>query len=571
MSLNIKHGIWVAWLLLFPVSSWLIFQQYPPSIAGHGMDIFTLFVLMCIVSSLPIIVNETPIFFTDGVSLAVFLAFGLFVEFALMQLVLIVLLVKLRVGKGEFFRFPMNSLMFTFISLVSAFVYFILGGKTGIIELNSVQTFIPIIGYIVTSFILNHIVIYFIKKYVYQRSNGFFTKDLIWEVLTSLIVIPVGIVLYLLYNEIGLLGIFFVGVPFISLAVILNLFHSSQKINKYLQDVSEIGHQLTERLQVDEVLTLFLAKLTNMLQVDYAYIVEVKPTNQFIVLRYMEHGEKKDVSNLGIFQDKGISGHVLHNNTSLLYKTKKEWTHLSHGFLPDNVESIIAVPVKRNQQIVGVLTLASKQKRAYERFHLMIVDILTNYLAVAVENAKHYEETRIISERCALTKLYNYRYFEKNLEDEFEKLLLYKVRTSLSLILLDIDHFKTVNDTYGHQAGNEVLCQLAERLVENVGNRGTVARYGGEEFAILLPDLDRFTSFQLAESIRLAISTEPFTIQNHLIESKKSLTIHITASIGVASAPEDADDPMTLIRHADRALYTGAKQKGRNKVAQYVK
>jgi diguanylate cyclase (GGDEF)-like protein len=205
------------------------------------------------------------------------------------------------------------------------------------------------------------------------------------------------------------------------------------------------------------------------------------------------------------------------------------------------------------------------QKRAYERFQLMIVNILANYLAVAIENAKHYEETRNSSERCALTGLYNYRYFENRLQNEYDK------KTNLSLILLDIDHFKNVNDTYGHQAGNQILCELANRLVDAVGAQGTVARYGGEEFAVLLPTMDRFTAYHLAEAIRLAIYKSPFGIQDHLSDKKRNVNVHITASIGVASAPEDGDDPMSLIRHADRALYTGAKQKGRNKVAQYVK
>ncbi len=526
---------------------------------------------MAIVSTLPIIVNETPIFFTNGVSLAVFLSFGLFLEMILMQFVLIVLLLKLRLDKDDLFRLPMNSLMFLMVSICSASVYYMLGGKTGVIELNSVQTFIPVIGYIATVFIVNHVILYLIRKYIYQRKVGFLTKDIIWEGVSTLLVIPVGIVLYLLYNEIGVIGIVFVGVPFISLAIILNLYHSSQRINTYLQSVSEIGHQLTERLQVDEVLALFLSKVTNMLQVDFAYIVDVKQPRNFKILRYIEGGQAKEINELGSLNSEGISGFVFRENTSVLYKTRKEWSHLSTGFLSQKAESIISLPVKRNQQIVGIITLASKQKRAYEGFHLMIVDILTNYLAVALENANHYEETRNISERCALTNLYNYRYFEKNLEDEFEKLLLYKSRVTLSLILLDIDHFKTVNDTYGHQAGNEVLLQLANRLIDKVGNQGTVARYGGEEFAILLPDLDIFSSYKLAEAIRLTISSIPFEISNHLTETNQSIEIDITASIGLASAPENADDPMALVRHADRALYTGAKQKGRNKVAQYVK
>lgn len=214
--------------------------------------------------------------------------------------------------------------------------------------------------------------------------------------------------------------------------------------------------------------------------------------------------------------------------------------------------------------------LASKRKRAYEKSQLMIVDILCSYLAVAIENAKHYELTKIQSERCALTKLYNYRYFENLLNEEFEKLYRFE-RKELSLIILDIDHFKEVNDTYGHQSGNEILFELATRLTKLVGTCGTVARYGGEEFVVLLPEISKVEAFQMAELIRQTIADTPFTVTESLDHDKTRQQVTITASIGVATAPEDAEDSLALIRHADRALYVGAKRAGRNRVAEYIK
>lgn len=563
--------IWTIWLLLFPGASWFMYHQFPPVISGFEVDIFVFLILMCIVATLPIVVNDTPIFFTHGVSLGVFLVFGLFVEFVLMQLAIFVLLMKVHITKNNLYRIPLNSLMFLFVSVIGAFVYFALGGENGRVELDSFESFIPVVGYIIATFLSNNVIIYLIRKVLHKSSEKFFSKDLLWEAMTSLLIYPVGIVLYLLYVEIGLISTFYLGIPFLSIAIILQLYHSSQQNNTYLQKVSEIGHQLTERLQVDEVLSLFLAKLTKTLNVDYAYIVDVKRNQKFQILRYIELGEEKDGNGYTFDQEKGISGYIYLKNKPVLFKTGQEWTHMALPGTPEGVESLIGVPIKRNQRTVGIMILISKKKRAYESFHLMIVDILANYFAVAIENARHYEETRKISERCALTKLYNYRFFENKLEEEFTKLMTSNTRVELSLILLDIDHFKSINDTYGHQAGNEVLFELARRLERIIGSDGTLARYGGEEFAILLPKYDRFTSYRLAESIRQGISNQPFIINHHLSDTPQTVEVTITASIGVATAPDDADDPMTLIRHADRAMYTGAKQKGRNKVAQYVK
>jgi diguanylate cyclase (GGDEF)-like protein len=240
----------------------------------------------------------------------------------------------------------------------------------------------------------------------------------------------------------------------------------------------------------------------------------------------------------------------------------------TQGYIPVESESILAVPIVRSKKVIGVLLLASKRKRAYEKSQLMIVDILCSYLAVAIENAKHYELTKIQSERCALTKLYNYRYFENLLTEEMEKLYQFK-RKELSLIILDIDHFKAVNDTYGHQSGNEILCELASRLNNIAGTRGTVARYGGEEFVVLLPDIPKAEAFQMAELIRESIADFPFTVTHSLDLDKTQELVRITASIGIATAPEDAEDSLALIRHADRALYVGAKRAGRNRVAEY--
>ncbi|WP_246940901.1 sensor domain-containing diguanylate cyclase [Bacillus pinisoli] len=563
--------IWMTWLLLFPVVSWYIYYQYPPVIAGYEIDIFVLLVLMCIVATLPIIVNDTPIFFTHGVSLAVFLVFGLFVELVLVQIAILVLLLKVHITRNNLYRIPLNSLMFMLVSIIGALVYYSLGGENGIIELQSFESFVPILGYIIATFLSNNVIIYLIRKILHRSNERFFTKDLLWEAMTSLLIYPVGIVLYLLYVEIGLVSTFYLGIPFLSIALILKLYHSSQQVNSYLQKVSEIGHQLTERLQVNEVLSLFLDKLTKTLNVDYAYIVDVRKDQKFEVLRYSELGEEKDGNKYTFDTEKGISGYVYLKNKPVLFKTSQEWIHMAHPDVPKGVESLIGVPIKRNQRTVGIMILLSKKKRAYESFHLMIVDILANYFAVAIENARHYEETRKTSERCALTKLYNYRYFENTLEEEFTKLMTTRVKLELSLILLDIDHFKSINDTYGHQAGNEVLYELARRLEKILGSEGVLARYGGEEFAILLPNFDRESSYRLAESIRQGISNAPFVINHHLADMPKRVEVTITASIGVATAPDDAEDPMTLIRHADRAMYTGAKQKGRNKVAQYVK
>ncbi len=568
---HVKRIIWFLWLLFVPAGMWLIYQNFPPLVPSINIDLLGFLLLTCFVASTPMIINNTPIFYIQWVSLTVFLTFGLFVEVLFMQIAIIVLLLRIRIPKEQMYRLPLNWLMFFLISVASGLIYYSVGGTHGIDLLSSPSNLLYVVAYAVTYFVLNHFVLTIVGYVLQGRKRALFDQDFVWEAVTTILTLPIGLILYILYDEVGIVSVIFVGIPFASLSVILNLYHSSDKVNHYLQNAAEIGHELAERLHVEEVLDLFIQKLTEMFPVDYAYILDVVNDKELQLLRSVENNESNAIRFPPQLKEQGISGHVWATGKAVLYHSKKEWRNIVQGYMPKAVESIICVPIVRSNEVVGILLLASEHKRAYEKAQLMIVDILSSYFAVAIENAKHHEQTKEESERCALTKLYNYRYMEKVLEEEYV-LLTNRQREHLSVILLDIDHFKAVNDRYGHQSGNEILVQLAHRLTDLIDDdTGTVARFGGEEFVILLPNVDKKSALNVAEFVRQTIANRPFILSQHIEDTEKEIAVHITASIGVASAPEDADDSLSLIRHADRALYVGAKRNGRNKVAEYVK
>lgn len=565
---QMKKAIFLAWILLVPAGIWLTYQTYPPHFYGHWIDIFVFLLSTSVVASMPMVIDRTPIFLIQWVSLATFLSFGLFFEMVFAQIAIIVLLIKLRLQKDQFFRLPLNSIMFFLVSFVSGAVYYLLGGQTDTNLIRDTHSLWIAVLYAILSYVLNQVIVSFNLYFIFKSKESYFGKDFFVETITTLITFPIGFVLYILYSQMGLLALVLVGIPFISLSIIFNLYYSSENVNKYLQNAAEIGHQMAERLQEDGVIDLFIQKLTEMLPVDYAYIMETIEGKNLQLIRRIEEGKVMSNDLPTLKKGEGISGRVWEQRMSFLFKAKKEWHHMTEGFIPAVAESVLSVPIVRDKKLIGVLVLASKRKRAYEKYQLMIIDILCSYFAVAIENAKHYELTKIQSERCPLTKLYNYRYFENLLTQEYEKLYRFE-RKSLSLIILDIDHFKTVNDTYGHQSGNEILIELANRLSSLVAGRGTVARYGGEEFVALLPDMTKEETFKMAELIRQTIANWQFTLTQSLEQDNKQQKIKITVSIGVATAPEDAEDSMALIRHADRALYVGAKRAGRNRVAEY--
>lgn len=564
---NVQKTIFLLWILLVPTGLWFAFHAYPLQFSGNWLELLAFLVLTVLVATMPIIVNNIPIFLIQWVALATFLVFGLFAEMVITQIAVVALLIKLRVPKEQFFRLPLNSTMFFVVSFVSGAAYYLFGGQPSPHLASDTKSLWLAVLYAALNYFFNQVIVSFNLYFIYKQKEAYFGKDLFVETVTTFITFPVGIVLYILYKQVGLMAILFVGVPFVSLSLIFQLYYSSQRINEYLQKAGEIGHQLAERLQVDDVINLFIQKLGEMLPVDYAYIFEVVG-DELKLNRSIEAGNGTCMDMPPLKKGEGICGMVWDTQKSEIYSSKKVWRHKTKGYLPIDSEAIICVPIIRNKKVIGILLLASRRKRAYEKYQLMIVDILCSYFAVAMENAKHYERTKYQSERCALTNLYNYRYFEELLNKEFQRLTRFEHRM-LSLIILDIDHFKSVNDTYGHQSGNEILCDIANRINKLVAARGTVARYGGEEFVVLLPDVSKEEAYQIAEQIRLSIANWPFTLFQSLDQDTMKLQVKVTVSIGVATAPEDTEDPLALIRHADRALYVGAKRAGRNRVAEY--
>ena len=171
-----------------------------------------------------------------------------------------------------------------------------------------------------------------------------------------------------------------------------------------------------------------------------------------------------------------------------------------------------------------------------------------------IENAYHEEIYRLTT-IDGLTQIYNKRYFIETLEREIGR--AHRYRRELSLIMFDIDHFKKINDTYGHLAGDHVLKQLASVIKGRIRREDILSRYGGEEFAIILPEIDNYNSLQFAEKIRALVEKAVFRFED--------TDIPVTISIGVASMAADLQEPHEFIRIADGHLYE-AKSNGRNRV-----
>jgi diguanylate cyclase (GGDEF)-like protein len=193
---------------------------------------------------------------------------------------------------------------------------------------------------------------------------------------------------------------------------------------------------------------------------------------------------------------------------------------------------------------------------------VLILFVGTLALQTAIE-IKRMSTLQYESVTDHLIGIHNRRYLDRRTDEEISRARRYDMQ--LSLLLLDIDHFKIVNDNYGHQIGDRVLMSLGQLLFREVRDTDIVARYGGEEIAVLAPHTSVSSAIELAERLRRSVEKSSMVPAN---EYEKRQAITITVSIGVAGLDKQTVDHQSLIHRADKALY-GAKQQGRNRVVDF--
>ena len=222
------------------------------------------------------------------------------------------------------------------------------------------------------------------------------------------------------------------------------------------------------------------------------------------------------------------------------------------------IKSVLALPVFHELKPKGILTVLSERRDAFNSLQIELLKILVNQASVSISNVLLHEEIKMMAFTDGLTGLINHRHFQEKLTEEFRR--SGRFNDPLSLILVDIDYFKRVNDNYGHPVGDIVLKGVAGIILNAVREIDVAARYGGEEFATLIVKSDSKGARGIAERIRENVKGHEFKVDGHLLR--------VTVSLGIASYPADASSRDELIERADQALYS-AKRGGRDKTVLY--
>ena len=325
-----------------------------------------------------------------------------------------------------------------------------------------------------------------------------------------------------------------------------------------LEIINEVSRQIVSTLETKQVFALLNAAFQNALEADTYYIGVIDG----------------DEIRLELFYDDGEFFHDVHTDRK---GTLSNWVinHQQELFLPDlrqgnqldDVEIVIVgkektslswmgVPM-RGSHVDGLMAIASYRPNAFDRSDMELLSTIAQRAALALDNTYHHALVAQEARLDSLTRVFNHGYFINKLNEQTEACL--DLNQPLSLIMLDIDHFKQYNDTFGHLTGDEILVSLCDIIRSHIKNTDAVGRWGGEEFSISLPNADVHQAAFVAQRIRE-------TLGSLKIKNNKQLTIPIpTVSMGIAVFPTDTNDMTKLIDLADKRLYI-AKERGRDQI-----
>lgn len=329
-----------------------------------------------------------------------------------------------------------------------------------------------------------------------------------------------------------------------------------------LYTLHHISKTLGSTLSLDEVFSRTVELVHHALQVDMYSLMIIDEEHNSLVTKVASGDESCFVKECRIGE--GLFGTIaLTKRPKLIMdvSTNEEFSQATNKTIHKG--SYLGLPLIGHQsQVIGILNVYKQHPEALSESEMGFYAGIAEHASMAIENAWLYERTQELSHRDDLTGLFNRRYFFEMAHKEIKRAQRYG--RNVSLIMLDLDHFKRFNDRFGHLEGDCALRQVADILNSLARHADIVARYGGDEFLMLLPETEKAGSKILAERIRNRLMSHAFIPREGKAGNGDGSTLTIT--IGMGTYPEDALSCDELIEFADMALYAG-KARGRNRVS----
>ena len=323
----------------------------------------------------------------------------------------------------------------------------------------------------------------------------------------------------------------------------------------------ELGKALTSSLQLDQVLRTIMQKVEEFLHPDTWSLLLMDEPKQELYFEIATGEGSAALKDIRIKLGQGIAGWVAQTGEVVIVPdTSRDSRFFSKVDEKTKMQtrSIVAVPVRFRDRSLGVIELINcVGSQGFGERDLALLEVLADFAAIAIENARHVQKIHELTITDDCTTLYNARHLNFVLETEIYRSQRYNYE--FSLIFIDLDHFKNVNDTYGHLTGTRLLSDIGNMVKSNCRLIDFAFRYGGDEFVVLLPQTSKENALIVARRLHKRI-------REHSWMQDLGLEIRITASVGVASYPTDSRDKSKLLHLADEAMYL-VKNTSRDSVA----
>ncbi|HWH31499.1 MAG TPA: sensor domain-containing diguanylate cyclase, partial [Egibacteraceae bacterium] len=333
----------------------------------------------------------------------------------------------------------------------------------------------------------------------------------------------------------------------------------SRSRDQLRQSLSRLGQTLSSSLDLNRTLAVVVETAMDTFEAERGALLLFTPERDAL---YVKVGRNLPDGMAPLRVDEGVAGWVARTGTAVRLPADAAATPAPAQGELVGVQQI-TVPLLGRGRTLGVLSLTrDAPELPFSADDLDAIQTFAGQASGAIENVMLHHEARRLSVTDALTGLWNFRYLQLQAERELES--SERFDRPMSLLICDLDHFKSVNDEFGHQVGDDVLVEVAARLRDATRVPDVVARYGGEEFVVLLPGTDPEGAAATAERIRAAVADVPVTT-SAIRRDGHPLELQVTCSVGVATHPRDGRTVAALLRSADAAMYN-AKRGGRNRV-----
>lgn len=321
---------------------------------------------------------------------------------------------------------------------------------------------------------------------------------------------------------------------------------------KHLQELAifnDVAKALTSSLNLDSILQTIMDKMAEFFQPDTWSLLMVDEQKDELYFAIAVGDAAETLKTVRLKVGEGIAGWVARNGDSLIVPdvyNDPRFSKRIDEMTKWKTRSIICVPLQSKHRVLGVIQLINCSMESFGEQEMFFLHALCDYAAIAIDNARAVEKIQELTITDDCTGLYNARHLYKTLEAEVYRSARFGYE--FSVVFLDLDHFKMVNDTYGHLIGSKLLQEIGFKIKSQLRLIDYAFRYGGDEFVILLPQTEKNSALVVAKRIQEMMRNTRFL-------AEEGLNLSIRGSMGLATYPEDAKSSHEIIRQADEMMY----------------